>query len=444
MNYDLDFQAVKQGVRKARPLPVELEITRAQEQLWTETRTLLLLTCPAFTHILYTMMNPRKKSDVVLWTKEVPIAATDGVALLLNPERFFTFTLMERVFIVAHEILHCIFNHCGQLYVWQQHGKIGYVDGTFLEFLADPMNRAADYVINAQLIEGKIGHYNKNWLHRPDIKGEDSVVEVYRRLHEEGSGGGGGDQECFDEHLPPGAGGGEDPVEANQKRNETEWRTAVAAAMASAKAQGLLPANLERMFGQLLEPVVDWKDHVQAFFARKVGSGGSDWQHPEEELIARGLSDLLPYDRIVAPGRSGHGVGTVVVVGDTSGSIDYDPGKVGDRFLSEMAGILEELRPKRLVIIWCDAAVHQVDEVEDACDMEHIRCRGVGGGGGTSFVPPFEEVGKMGLEPDALIYLTDGCGTFPEHAPPYPVLWGSITDVKYPFGDVVDLTALVN
>ena len=59
-------------------------------------------------------------------------------------------------------------------------------------------------------------------------------------------------------------------------------------------------------------------------------------------------------------------------------------------------------------------------------------------------MPPFEEVKRMGLEPDALIYLTDGMGTFPTHAPSYPVLWGTIIkEARYPFGDVVDLTALV-
>jgi predicted metal-dependent peptidase len=31
-----------------------------------------------------------------------------------------------------------------------------------------------------------------------------------------------------------------------------------------------------------------------------------------------------------------------------------------------------------------------------------------------------------------LIYLTDGCGTFPDKAPDFPVLWVCTTDVKAP------------
>jgi predicted metal-dependent peptidase len=62
------------------------------------------------------------------------------------------------------------------------------------------------------------------------------------------------------------------------------------------------------------------------------------------------------------------------------------------------------------------------------------------GGGGTSFIPVFEWIREQGIEPDALVYLTDGMGSFPRHAPSYPVIWGNIyPEAKYPFGDVVDV-----
>ena len=101
--------------------------------------------------------------------------------------------------------------------------------------------------------------------------------------------------------------------------------------------------------------------------------------------------------------------------------------------------LLDEVRPKRLIIIWCDAKVHRVDELEDASDLAGIKKKGAPGGGGTSFIPVFDEIADMGVTPDALLYLTDGHGPFPQHAPSYHVIWGSI-DKKpegYPFGDVV-------
>jgi len=123
-----------------------------------------------------------------------------------------------------------------------------------------------------------------------------------------------------------------------------------------------------------------------------------------------------------------------VVVGiDTSGSIGQTE---LDRFFAELRGILENVKPKRVHVVWCDAQVHKVDVVEEVEDMGGLKPHG---GGGTDFRPVFDWIEKEGLEPDALVYLTDGLGAFPTHAPKYPVLWGAIMEnVKYPnWGEVV-------
>jgi predicted metal-dependent peptidase len=48
----------------------------------------------------------------------------------------------------------------------------------------------------------------------------------------------------------------------------------------------------------------------------------------------------------------------------------------------------------------------------------------------------------MELKPDAIIYFTDGYGTFPDRAPRVPMIWvavgrHTIQDSDFPFGDVV-------
>jgi predicted metal-dependent peptidase len=71
--------------------------------------------------------------------------------------------------------------------------------------------------------------------------------------------------------------------------------------------------------------------------------------------------------------------------------------------------------------------------------------RRLAGGGGTSFVPVFDWIARKVREgeaaPDALIYCTDGHGTFPPRAPDYPVVWvvtrGSAA--RFPFGQVIRL-----
>lgn len=142
------------------------------------------------------------------------------------------------------------------------------------------------------------------------------------------------------------------------------------------------------------------------------------------------------YSTVWVPKRSGHGCGDVVVAVDTSGSI-------GDKelnlFFGCMSGILADAKPKRLVVIWCDAKVHRVDEVEDAADLDALRHKGAPGNGGTDFRPPFIEVEKMGLTPDAFVYLTDMYGPFPAEAPSYPVIWAKLTDSEAPFGEQIRL-----
>jgi predicted metal-dependent peptidase len=413
------------------------ELTGQQLRLWTETRAAFLWNCPAFSHVLYTMMNPHGSEHIALFSKDVPIAATDGCALILNPDTFFKHSLAERIFIIAHEVMHGIWDHCGQMHVFNKRGEIRYADGTKLKYQPKTMNVATDLVINDCLIEAKVGQFNTAWLHDPKlVNGNDSAIDAYRKVYNDEQGGGGGSGkergEGFDEHLPPGNSQGNGPDDAQSQRNDIEWKQAVAAGAAAAKAQGKLPAALEKFLGDILEPEVPWTDKIEAFFARKVGAGGYDWRRPDRRMITRD-------DPVYAPGRSGHAAGTVVVGIDTSGSIAMDP-TIIDRFFAELSGILDDVRPKRLMVVWCDAKVHRVDEVEDAGDLHALRCKPVPGWGGTSFVPVFDYLAEHHITPDALVYLTDGDGSFPSAAPAYPVLWGDISKnaQKYPFGDVVE------
>ncbi len=411
----------------------QVTLTDTQKRKWIETRSALLWKCPAFTYILFQMLNPTKGELAAVFTDQVPIAATDGSNLILNPAKFFEFNLDERVFIVAHEILHCILNHCTLGYQMRKTGKVKFTDGTDLPYDAELMNVAMDLVINDTLIHDKIGKFPECGLHDPKTATRaDTFVDAYRKVwkQEQGNGGGGGGATCrgkgFDVIMDPGSGQGKDPAQATQDRSQTAWDTAVAAALASAKAQGKLPAALERLLQEIIEPQVAWQDHIRAFFARKVGGGGYNWRKPDRRLIQRD---------IYAPERAGNGCGMIVVAIDTSGSIGQ---KILDVFFGEMRGIIDDVRPQLIHVVWCDAQVHKVDTVENAMDIDGLK---PAGGGGTRFEPVFEWIAEQSLAPDALVYLTDGLGSFPADAPAYPVVWGALKgyNVKYPFGEVVEI-----
>lgn len=411
-----------------------IELTAQQTSKWADTRTALLWHQPAFSHIFYTLLqNHNGRRDMAIFTKEVPIAATDGENLILNPETFFEMPLNQRVFVTSHEILHCILNHCVQGHALQRRGKVNYPDGGSVPYDHDIMNAALDYVVNAILVESKVGEMPKVGLYDPNIAtSKDAALDIYRKLYkqQQGKGGGGGKGQGFDQHLAPGTSTGKDPATAAAGRNQAQWDTEIKSAMHAAKVQGKLPAGMERLLDEVLEPAVDWREKIRGVFARKIGSGSWDWRRPDRRLITRD---------IYTAGRSGYGAGDVVVAVDTSGSIGQ---KELDMFFAEMAGILEDVKPKRLIVMWCDAKVHRVDELEESTDLFSLRSKGAPGGGGTSFKPVFEEVKNMGLNPEVVVYLTDGYGAFPEKELPYPVIWGNISppnSVKYPFGDVVDI-----
>lgn len=405
-----------------------IELTPTQERQWSETRVALQYACPAFTHIFYSMMADKDTGKLAYFTKDIPIAATDGKRLLLNPEKFFSYSIKKRLFICSHEIGHCIFDHVGQGYKFRKLQKVSYPDGSTLPYDDHLANIAQDLVINDMLVASKVGECDKDWLHDPNlVTHKDSWLEAYRKVYRQGKGGGVSKGESFDEHLEPGAANGADPQKASE-RNDVEWKIAIAAGAEAARAQGKLPAAMQRFIDELLQPVVSWTDKIQAFFARKVGSGSYDWRRPDRRLVVRD---------IYAPGRSGFGAGTVAIAIDTSGSITDELLK---RFLSEIAGVIEDVRPKRLLVMWIDAAVHRVDEIDEASDLLTLK---KAGGGGTDFRPAFDWLHKENVEPDALIYLTDGYGSFPDVEPEYPTLWGNISldlpDTHYPFGDRIDI-----
>jgi predicted metal-dependent peptidase len=427
----------------------EVKLTSAQDRQWSETLAAVNWIGPGFCHLMYSMLNKRGDSQVALFSEAIPTAAaTDGLQLVFKPSEFFKLTLMERVFAVFHEISHCVGDHCGMGYQMKKRGEI-FMGNKKLPY--DPMlaNIVQDYIINDMLIESNFGTFKKGWLHDTKIATfRDDWVEVYFKEHakkppgqkpppgrdkpcddgEAGDGQGEGTQPGnspgeaqtppgpgqFDQHLDPGQTEDKSPEETGP-RDEQQWQQAVQEALTVAQAQGKSPAAFELHFGKMLQPKVNWADHLRALLARKVGGGGFDFQRPDRRLIVRD---------IVCPGRSGYGAGTIVVALDTSGSIFGDPTLI-DRWM--------------LHVVECDADIQRTTEMTDSSDLAQLEV--LKGGGGTSFTPVFDWIEEEGIEPDCLLYLTDSYGTFPSEAPKYPCIWGDISGQpkNYPWGDVVEV-----
>ena len=117
----------------------------------------------------------------------------------------------------------------------------------------------------------------------------------------------------------------------------------------------------------------------------------------------------------------------------------------------ELSRILAEIDSLRsvtqcsLTLIQCDARIQDVKQYDEYTPASFKRYRFYGRGG-TSFTPIFEWIRenmfKKFADIDALIYLTDGFGSFPDKRPPYPVLWimTEHSQPEVPFGEVIRIT----
>jgi len=419
--------------------------TAEVEKRFSDALAYLVFRWSFFAQMIYSGME-------MAYTKDVPIAATDSYTIFIHPEGFIENDItdvLEIVFVLAHEVLHRVFNDMVMGMVWRATGQVLCPNGP-LPYDDDLMNQAMDYRINAVLVHAKLGKMPKVGLYDPMIsqQGLESVVEIYEKLYKAGDKGPGkrpgnqpgaggrpgqkpGNQTQpggFDIHLEP------TPQQVQKDKGKREQEIITAGQIAERTNPGSMPAAISRVLGDILDPVVPWEQHLKSTMQRKAGIPRLDWRYQNRRLAGR--------EPPMFYAKKGHkGAGTIVVGGDNSGSIGQAQ---IDRFASEMTGIVADLNPERLVIIWCDAAVSRVDILDEPEDLVPLfadwKKAGVGGGGGTDFCPVFAKIEEMGLEPDMLVYFTDGEGSFPSVVPDYPVIWASIKETsRYPFGEVVDV-----
>jgi len=114
---------------------------------------------------------------------------------------------------------------------------------------------------------------------------------------------------------------------------------------------------------------------------------------------------------------------------DMSGScLDYTT-----QFMSELNAVCQELKPKKIHIIYFDSEVCGYDVFEQGEEVTY----NPKGGGGTAFSPVFRFMEEQDINPVSCVFLTDlECSDFGD-APDYPVLWVSTEKGEAPFGEIV-------
>lgn len=400
---------------------------------------------------------------------DIAVAATDEISIFLNPETYLSsrYTIENRVFIMCHEVVHVIRRDCTMMHKYREvhHSIVTTPDGDF-PYEHEASNIALDYLNNAFLIRFNVGVMPSDALYDKALSdGTEDFATVYGRTMKKrlsqpqpqpqqgGQGGppkpgpGGGGQAPpdpqnpaggagkgrsvpgagqFDEHLSPGAGSGQD-ANAAAADPRTGLQMAVASAMAGAMARGTIPGDMARILGRIYAPELPWYDLLRTKLFNIAGGDAYDFRKPDRRLIVRRPQAFY------APSRHGFSVGTLAIGVDTSGSITAP---MLDTIMFHLERILDDVAPREIWVLWCDAKLQRVDCLEDTDDLRTARCKGAPGGGGTNMNPIFDEIDRLGIEPEVVVIFTD-LDIGPVRKTQWPTIWATTRDRPQPYGDRV-------
>jgi predicted metal-dependent peptidase len=187
---------------------------------------------------------------------------------------------------------------------------------------------------------------------------------------------------------------------------------------------GKLPAGVTRSLEAAQTARVDWRELLRRAWSVTIPADYS-WTRPNRRHVWNGL---------YLPGVVCEGVGEICIAVDCSGSINAR--QLG-LFEAEIRSILAGQQPRLVHVLYFDTEVQKFETYQAG---QSVKLAPVGGGG-TDFRPSFHWLERRGITPQTLVFLTDLCGSFPEQAPSYPVLWASTDARSAPFGRVIPMEA---
>ena len=372
-----------------------------------------LITKHPFFGSLALKLNVIVAEDGTALGRQINTMAVDGKNLYVNREWSDALELDQCKSVLAHEVLHVALKH---------HLRRG-------EREPKRWNAACDFAIN--LILKRSGLFDLPEPHLLDHKYDGmSAEEIYEKLLEEHpiqpdedgtvviliKNGDGEDVNPGDlpgevwDAVDPRTGKKLTPSQVMVAEREINANIMQAAQAEKSVGQGSLD-HVREVVDNIVEVNINWYDVLAELMLRTKFS-----HHTYSRLNKRmqAIGYKFPTEERIPEGN-------VVFAIDTSGSVTAEELGV---YQDHCRRILSEFNPDSVVVIYCDWNVNHVDEFEAGEEVEFE----MHGGGGTAFHPPFNKVAEMGLEPDVLVYFTDGYGsvqTLDEGTPDYPVIWAT-------------------
>ena len=315
-----------------------------------------------------------------------PTAATDGRNFYYNSEFVVSLPLRQLEFLVGHEVLHAVYDHCGRR----------------IDRDAKVWNIAADYCVNSDLLEQRVGdritvvpilfaHKYVNW----------ACEKVYADLIENS------DEEqlskllaqVLDDHLDGDGNEGSDGKgrpslsDADRKQIRDDLKEAVLNAAQTCDA-GSLPSGVKRLIKDMTRPVIRWQDLIEQQIQSTI----------RNDFSFSRISRKGWHNDAIMPGMIPGEQIDVCIAFDMSGSIGTEDATV---FLSEVRGIMEQYTEYNIRIWSFDTEVYN-EQLFTSDNMREITEYEPQGGGGTDYMVNWTYMKEQGIEPKKFIMFTDG------------------------------------
>jgi len=344
-----------------------------------------------------------------------PTARTNGWDVWYGEAFVQTLTDPQLRLLILHEQQHKAYQH---LHTWR----------SLMDEDAQLANIAMDHFVNLSLIDMDNG---ENFLAMPTVGVQPnakyrgwSVRQIFNDLKQDPPTA----PQTLDEHMPGEGNPDDEQTQATQARRAHEIDRALRQGEILAKRRAdTLGLGHTPAFGELLHPKQDWRKVLREFVSEScAGRDEATWRRPNRRYLA---------DDLYLPSMQGITMTRLAVVFDTSGSCFGTD--IATRFASELAAIIEQVKPAFVDVLYVDShvAAHQTFESGQFA----VASLAPRGGGGTNLPVAFDYMQAKRIQPDACVVLSDGETPF-DRPPAYPVLWAltSLT-IRPPYGTTVHI-----
>jgi predicted metal-dependent peptidase len=292
-------------------------------------------------------------------------------------------TPQGRVFVAAHEVMHCV-----TMTISRRGSRSPKLWNIASDHVINLLLKEAGILVNETAVPGGLKHASGD----PVIICYDtkfsglSAEEVYDLLLKAPTSTSTG-MSTLDEHIEADIAFDIDEETGTISEREItpvereDMSRAVRSAAVQAAMAGNVPSGMKRMLGSLNEPTVNWRAYLASEITKLGGSHDYSFVPPDQSFFGNGITiPVLDPDEEI----------TVTVIMDASGSMGPEDLK---KVMSEVRGIVTMYPRWRVQVMSFDSVLYDPIVYDSSFSSEiDVISHEVKGGGGTLFGPPLRYV----------------------------------------------------